>query len=77
MMMVLEVADEATPSPKNRPRPEWVGKSQTLLYNIGVLSRSVSVSLSFCVAFHRPLPSGVSGERRGRRWPWSTSSPDG
>ena len=24
---------------------------------------------------HRPLPSGVSGERRGRRWPWSTSSP--
>ena len=62
MMMVLEVAGEATPAP-NPVTTGTASQLQSLLYNIGVFSLSLSTHR---VTFHRPLPSGVSGGRRGR-----------
>ena len=63
MMMVLEVADEATPAP-NPVTTGTASQLQSLLYNIGVFS--LSLHTVHRVTFHRPLPSGVSGGRRGR-----------
>ena len=62
MMMVLEVADEATPAP-NPVTTRTASQLQSLLYNIGVFSLSHTHTR---VTNHRPLPSGVSGGRRGR-----------
>ena len=59
MMMVLEVADEATPAP-NPVTTRTASQLQSLLYNIGVFSLSLSLTR---VTNHRPLPSGVSGGR--------------
>ena len=71
------------PPAPNRPRPEMGRKSQSLLYNIGVLS---AVCLCLSLRFERPSPST---ERRASRaslalvdeltgatsmcWSWSTS----
>ena len=60
MMMVLGVADEATPAP-NPVTTRTASQLQSLLYNIGVFG----VSLSLRGAKHRPLLSGVIGGRRG------------
>ena len=59
MMMVLEVADEATPAP-NPATTRTASQLQSLLYNIGVFSLS-----THRVTDHRPLLSGVIGGRRG------------
>ena len=50
--------------PPNRPRPE-MGSNLNPSYIISAF-RSVSTLSYSVVAFHRPLPSGVSGGRRGR-----------
>ena len=64
MMMVLEVADEATPTPI-RPRPEMALNSNPLILYGGGFPRCVCHTHTR-VTSHRPLPSGVSVGRRGR-----------
>ena len=62
-MMVLEVADEATPAPS----PAY-DRNGIVISNPSYIISAFPLSLHTVhrVTFHRPLPSGVSGGRRGR-----------
>ena len=80
MILVAEVEGEATPAAPTRSRPDWALILKPS-YIISAFCRGLSVCIYNFLVSPWPWPRCVNararGGRRGRRWPWSTSSPAG